>query len=121
MVAGFKYNIELEIEQEERYGVSTCVRRRGPYKLDTINLVAGTYLLSFTPIEADIQYLAKNNYYYNKSAFNRWNETAKDKVFVAAMMDRLTHKAFLVNVSDSNTSSKKQKKIRKMDNCLLLL
>lgn len=32
-------------------------------------------------------------------AFNRWNEIIKDKVLVAAMVDRLTHKAFLVNMS----------------------
>ena len=32
-------------------------------------------------------------------AFNRWNEIIKDKVLVAAMVDRLTHKAFLINMS----------------------
>lgn len=54
MAAGFKYNIEPEPSIEERYDVSTGVRRRGPYKLDTTNLVAGTYLPSFTPIAADL-------------------------------------------------------------------
>lgn len=54
MSAGFKYNIEPEPSIEERYDVSTGVRRRGPYKLDTTNLVAGTYLPSFTPIAADL-------------------------------------------------------------------
>lgn len=54
MAAGFKYNIEPEPSVEERYDVSTGVRRRGPYKLDTTNLVAGTYLPSFTPIAADL-------------------------------------------------------------------
>lgn len=54
MAAGFKYNIEPEPSVEERYDVSTGVRRRGPYKLDTTNLVAGSFLPSFTPIAADL-------------------------------------------------------------------
>lgn len=54
MSAGFKYNIELEPSIEERYDVSTGVRRRGPYKLETTNLVAGSFLPSFTPIAADL-------------------------------------------------------------------
>lgn len=32
-------------------------------------------------------------------AFNRWGEIVKDKVLVAAMVDRLTHKAFLINMT----------------------
>ena len=54
MSAGFKYNIEPEPSIEERYDVSTGVRRRGPYKLDTTNLVVGSFLPSFTPIAADL-------------------------------------------------------------------
>ena len=54
MSAGFKYNIEPEPSIEERYDVSTGVRRRGPYKLDTTKLVAGSFLPSFTPIAADL-------------------------------------------------------------------
>lgn len=54
MAAGFKYNIEPEPSIEERYDVSTGVRRRGPYKLDTTNLVVGSFLPSFTPIAADL-------------------------------------------------------------------
>lgn len=54
MSAGFKYNIEPEPSIEERYDVSTGVGRRGPYKLDTANLVAGSFLPSFTPIAADL-------------------------------------------------------------------
>ena len=54
MAAGFKYNIEPEPSIEERYDVSTGVRRRGPYKLDTTNLSVGSYLPSFTPIAADL-------------------------------------------------------------------
>lgn len=54
MAAGFKYNMEPEPSIEERYDVSTGVRRRGPYKLDTTNLVIGSFLPSFTPIAADL-------------------------------------------------------------------
>lgn len=54
MSAGFKYNIEPEPSIEERYDISTGVRRRGPYKLDTTNLVTGSFLPSFTPIAADL-------------------------------------------------------------------
>lgn len=54
MAAGFKYNIEPEPSVEERYDVSTGVKRRGPYKLDTTNLVVGSFLPSFTPIAADL-------------------------------------------------------------------
>lgn len=54
MSAGFKYNIEPEPSIEERYDVSTGVRRRGSYKLDTTNLVVGLFLPSFTPIAADL-------------------------------------------------------------------
>ncbi len=54
MSAGYKYYIEPEPSIEERYDVSTGVRRRGPYKLDTANLVAGSFLPSFTPIAADL-------------------------------------------------------------------
>ena len=32
-------------------------------------------------------------------AFNRWDEIVKDKVLVAALVDRLTHKADLINMS----------------------
>lgn len=54
MSAGYKYYIEPEPSIEERYDVSTGVKRRGPYKLDTTNLVTGSFLPSFTPIAADL-------------------------------------------------------------------
>ncbi|WP_418944718.1 head fiber protein [Phocaeicola plebeius] len=54
MSAGYKYYMEPEPSIEERYDVSTGVRRRGPYKLDTTNLVVGSFLPSFTPIAADL-------------------------------------------------------------------
>lgn len=43
-------------------------------------------------------------------AFNRWNEIIKDKVLVAAMVDRLTHKAFLLNMSGQSYRLKETQK-----------
>jgi DNA replication protein DnaC len=45
-------------------------------------------------------------------AFNRWNEIIKDKVLVAAMVDRLTHKAYLVNMSGLSYRLKETQKMR---------
>lgn len=44
-------------------------------------------------------------------AFNRWNEIIKDKVLVAAMVDRLTHKAYLVNMSGLSYRLKETQKV----------
>ncbi|WP_301704074.1 head fiber protein [uncultured Parabacteroides sp.] len=60
MSAGFKYDLTPVVEQEERYDVQTGIRRRGPYKLDTTNLVVGSFLPGFTPIYADL----KNKFAY---------------------------------------------------------
>ena len=45
-------------------------------------------------------------------AFNRWNEIIKDKVLVAAMVDRLTHKAYLVNMTELSYRLKETQKMR---------
>lgn len=45
-------------------------------------------------------------------AFNRWNEIIKDKVLVAAMVDRLTHKAYLINMSGQSYRLKETQKKR---------
>ena len=55
MSAGFKYDLVPLVEQEERYDVQTGIRRRGPFKLDTQNLVVGSFLPVFTPICADLK------------------------------------------------------------------
>lgn len=60
MSAGFKYDLVPPVEQEERYDVQTGIRRRGPFKLDTQNLVVGSFLPVFTPIYADL----KNKFSY---------------------------------------------------------
>jgi DNA replication protein DnaC len=43
-------------------------------------------------------------------AFNRWNETIKDKVLVVAMVDRLTHKALIINMTGDSYRLKETKK-----------
>lgn len=64
MSAGFKYDLVPAVEMEERYDVQTGIRRRGPYKLDTANLVEGSFLPVFTPVYADLKkkfaYLVRN-------------------------------------------------------------
>ena len=54
-MAGFKYNLPPKEEQEERYDVSTGLRRRGNYVLDVAGLAVGRYVPSFTPIAADLK------------------------------------------------------------------
>lgn len=46
-------------------------------------------------------------------SFDRWGEIVKDKVLVAAMVDRLTHKAHLVNRADNHIELKKHKNMRR--------
>ena len=60
MSAGFKYDLVPPVEQEERYDVQTGIRRRGPFKLDTQNLVVGSFLPVFTPFLGDL----KNKFSY---------------------------------------------------------
>jgi DNA replication protein DnaC len=44
-------------------------------------------------------------------AFDRWNEIVKDKILAAAMVDRLTHKAFLVNMNGQSYRLKETQKM----------
>lgn len=46
-------------------------------------------------------------------SFDRWGEIVKDKVLVAAMVDRLTHKAHLVNMTGQSDRVKETQKMRK--------
>lgn len=54
-MAGFKYNLPPKEVMEERYDVSTGLRRRGSYILDVAGLAVGSYVPSFTPIAADLK------------------------------------------------------------------
>ena len=55
MAAGTKYNLTPEYKPEEFYRVETGVRKSGPWKLDITNLVVGSTLPVFTPVQADLK------------------------------------------------------------------
>lgn len=44
-------------------------------------------------------------------AFSRWGEIVKDKVLVVAMVDRLTHKAYLINMNGQSYRVKETQKM----------
>ncbi len=46
-----------------------------------------------------------------KVLFNQWNEIIADKVLVTAMVDRLTHKAMLINITGESFRMKETKKL----------
>ena len=48
------YNQVPVVEKEEKYDVSSGIRRSGPYVLDTTNLDLDSYIPSFTPVCADL-------------------------------------------------------------------
>lgn len=53
MAAGTKYDLVPQYEPREFYRVETGKRKSGPWKLDISNLVVGSYLPVFTPVQAD--------------------------------------------------------------------
>ena len=55
MAAGTQYTLTPEKENQEFYRVDTGKRKSGPYKLDITNLVVGSTLPVFTPVEVDMQ------------------------------------------------------------------
>lgn len=55
MAAGTKYKLTPEKELQEFYRVETGVRKSGPYKLDITNLMVGSTLPVFTPVEVDMK------------------------------------------------------------------
>ena len=71
-MAGFHYNLDAVVENEERYDISTGDKRRGPYVLDKANLPAGAIIPSFAPIYADLKtkkcYLVRNMKVYEAYA-----------------------------------------------------
>lgn len=49
--------------------------------------------------------------------FDKWGEIVKDKVLVAAMLDRLTHKAHLISMNGQSYRVKEtEKMLSKIDN-----
>ena len=55
MAAGTHYNLTSDYKPEELYRVETGIRKSGPWKLDTTDLVAGSTLPAFTPVKADMK------------------------------------------------------------------
>ncbi|WP_034782436.1 ATP-binding protein, partial [Bacteroides graminisolvens] len=45
--------------------------------------------------------------------FERWNEVIKDKILVAALIDRITQKAYLVNMNGDSYRLKQTKLLNK--------
>lgn len=55
MAAGTHYNLNPEYKPEEFYRVESGVRKSGPWRLDITNLVVGSTLPVFTPVQADLK------------------------------------------------------------------
>ena len=55
MAAGTHYDLKPDYKPEEFYRVETGARKSGPWKLDITNLVVGTFLPVFTPVQADLK------------------------------------------------------------------
>lgn len=55
MAAGTHYNLNPEYKPEEFYRVESGIRKSGPWKLDITNLVIGSTLPVFTPVQADLK------------------------------------------------------------------
>ena len=53
MAAGTHYDLKPDYKPEEFYRVETGVRKSGHWKLDIANLVVGSFLPVFTPVQAD--------------------------------------------------------------------
>lgn len=54
MAAGTHYNLTPDYQPQEFYRVDTGKRKSGPWKLDITNLIVGSFLPVFTPVQADL-------------------------------------------------------------------
>jgi DNA replication protein DnaC len=79
----------------DEFGYVSCDKEGGELLFNHLSLRAGK----------------KSTIITTNLAFNRWNEIIKDKVLVAAMVDRLTHKAFIINMTCDSYRLKETKKI----------
>lgn len=85
-------NYDLVICDE--FGYVSCDKEAGELLFNHLSLRAGKKSVIVT----------------TNLAFNRWNEIIADKVLVAALVDRLTHKAMLVNMTGESFRMKETKK-----------
>lgn len=79
----------------DEFGYVSCDKEAGELLFNHLSLRAGKKSLIIT----------------TNLAFNRWNEIIADKVLVAAMVDRLTHKAMLINMTGGSFRLKETKKL----------
>lgn len=79
----------------DEFGYVSCDKEAGELLFNHLSLRAGKKSIIIT----------------TNLAFNRWNEIIADKVLVAAMVDRLTHKAMLINMTGESFRLKETKKI----------
>lgn len=68
---------------------------------------AGELLFNHLSLRAD----SKSTIITTNLAFDRWGEVIRDKVLVAALVDRLTHKAHLVNMNGESYRLKETRKL----------
>jgi len=80
----------------DEFGYVSCDKEGGELLFNHLSLRAGK----------------KDTIITTNLAFNKWNEIIKDKVLVAAMVDRLTHKAYLINMSGQSYRLKETQKMR---------
>ena len=67
---------------------------------------AGELLFNHLSLRADL----KSTIITTNLAFDRWGEVIRDKVLVAAMVDRLTHNAYLINMNGESYRLKETRK-----------
>lgn len=79
----------------DEFGYVSCDKEGGELLFNHLSLRAGK----------------KSTIITTNLAFNRWNEIIKDKVLVAAMVDRMTHKAYLINMSGQSYRFKETQKM----------
>lgn len=88
-------NYDLVICDE--FGYVSCDKNAGELLFNHLSLRAGKKSVIIT----------------TNLAFNRWGEIIADKVLVAAMVDLLTHKAMLINMTGESFRMKETKKLLK--------
>lgn len=79
----------------DEFGYVSCDKEAGELLFNHLSLRAGKKSIIIT----------------TNLAFNRWNEIIADKVLVTAMVDRLTHKAMLINMTGESFRMKETKKM----------
>lgn len=98
---GFNYQstpqqaVKMEVQQDLTYG----------------DKEAGELFFNHLSLRAD----TKSTIITTNLAFDRWGEIIKDKVLVTALVDRLTHNAFLVNMNGESYRLKGTKKFNEQN------